>query len=106
MKWEFDPPILHQFYLKGIMNIKPLKKKVLVAENASETKSDSGIILEGANSVRDSRSGTVLAIGPDVVDVAVGDVVYLDWSKGAVVKVGDAQRVMINEEFIVAVLDK
>jgi co-chaperonin GroES (HSP10) len=85
------------------MKITPLKTRVLVAENKSETKSESGIILEGANSVRDSRAGTVLAVGPDVTAVKVGDVIYLEWSKAQIVKVGDAQRVIVDEEHIVAV---
>lgn len=89
------------------MNVQPLKNKVLVAENKTSDKtSDSGIILDGANSVRDSRAGTVLAVGPEVTEVAVGDVIYLDWTKGSVVKVGDAQRVIVSVKDIVAVLEK
>lgn len=88
------------------MIIKPMKKKVLIAENAAESKTASGIILDGANSVRESKKGTVLAIGPDVTAVAVGDIVYLEWTKGQIVKIGDAQRVIIDEEFIVAVQEK
>jgi chaperonin GroES len=87
------------------MEIKPLKKNVLVAENRSEHKSESGIVLEGATSIRDSKTGTVLAIGPDVTEVKVGDKIYLEWNKAQVIKVGDAQRVMIKEEDIVAVVD-
>lgn len=88
------------------MNITPLKNKVLIAENISEHKTESGIILEGANSVRPSKSATVLAIGPDVVDVKVGDVIYLEWTKGQMVKIGDAQRVIIEDKYIVAVEEK
>jgi co-chaperonin GroES (HSP10) len=91
--------------IKDSMIIKPLKKKILVAENKSETKSDSGIILDNAASVRESKRATVLAIGPDVTLVKEGDVVLLEWTKGTVVKVDDAQRVMIDEEFVVAVFD-
>lgn len=87
------------------MNIIPLKDRILVAENNSETKTESGIILEGANSVRESKRATVLAIGPDVKDVKVGDVILLEWNKAAVVKVGDAQRAMIKEENVVAVFE-
>jgi co-chaperonin GroES (HSP10) len=87
------------------MNVTPLKDKVLVAENKSEIKSESGIILEGANSVRESKTGTVLAIGPDVTEVKVGDKVYLEWNKAQVVKIGDAQRVIIKQEDIVAVVE-
>ena len=89
------------------MIVQPLKDKVLVAENKTSDKtSDAGIILDGANSVRDSRAGTVLAVGPEVTEVAVGDVIYLDWTKGSVVKVGDAQRVIVSVKDIVAVLEK
>jgi len=86
------------------MEIKPIKKFVLVAENKRENTTQSGIILEGAG-FDQSKTGTVLAIGPDVTDVKVGDVIYLEWNKGAIVKIGDAQRIMIKEEFIVAVAE-
>lgn len=87
------------------MNVIPLKKRVLVAENKTENKSAAGIILEGANSVRESRTGTVLAVGPDVTTVKIGDLIYLEWNKAAVVKVDGAQRVIVEEEDIVAVVD-
>lgn len=89
----------------NIMNVTPLKKKVLVAENKTEHKTDSGIILEGTTSVRESKQGTVLAIGPQVTLVAVGDVILLEWNKAQVVKIGDAQRVIVDEENIVAVVE-
>jgi co-chaperonin GroES (HSP10) len=87
------------------MNVKPLHKKVLVAENKSELTTESGIILEGANSVRESKRATVLAVGPEVTTVKVGDVILLEWNKASVVKVGDAQRAIVDEDNIVAVFD-
>jgi co-chaperonin GroES (HSP10) len=87
------------------MNVQPLHDKVLVAENSRENTTESGIVIQGAAGTGESKSGTVLAVGPDVTDVKVGDVVYLMWSKAAVVKVGDAQRVIIKQEDIVAVLE-
>lgn len=87
------------------MNVIPLKDRVLVAENKRENTTESGIVLSGAG-FDQSKSGTVLAIGPDVTDVKVGDVIYLEWNKAAVVKIGDAQRVMVKQENIVAVLEK
>lgn len=88
-----------------ILNITPLKKKVLVAENKAEQTTESGIILDGTTSNRDSKQGTVLAIGPQVTMVKVGDVIMLEWNKAQVVKIGDAQRVIIDEENIVAVVE-
>ena len=92
-------------FKKDNMNVQPLHDKVLVAENSRENTTESGIVIQGASGTGESKSGTVLAIGPDVTDVKVGDVVYLMWNKAAVVKVGDAQRVIIKQEDIVAVLE-
>lgn len=87
------------------MVFRPLKSQVLVAENKTEIKSDSGIILEHANSIRESKTGTVLAIGPLVTDVEVGDKILLDWSKATVVRLDDVQRVVIKQEDIVAIIE-
>jgi co-chaperonin GroES (HSP10) len=87
------------------MIVTPLKKKVLVAENKAEQTTESGIILDGTTSNRDSKQGTVLAIGPQVTLVKVGDVIMLEWNKAQVVKIGDAQRVIVDEDNIVAVLE-
>lgn len=86
-------------------NVRPLNKKVLVAENKVEHKTASGIILDGVESVRESRTGTVIAIGDEVKGVKVGDKILLDWSKAAIVKLQDVQRVLVNEEDIVAIVD-
>ena len=82
--------------------LQPLKDQVLVAENKRKTTTASGIILEGGTG--ESRSGTVIAVGPKVEDVKVGDVIYLLWNKSQVVVVDGAQRVLIKEEDIVAVV--
>ena len=87
------------------MTFRPLGKKVLVAENKRNNTTQSGIIIEGADRHGESRSGTVLAIGPEVTQVQVGDKILLDWSKSAVTTVDGAQRVIVLEEHIVAVLE-
>lgn len=87
------------------MDVKPLNDRILVAENKKKQTTESGIILEGARGVGDTAKATVLAIGPDVKDVKVGDVVLLDWAKAAPVKLGDVQRAMIKEEFVIAIVE-
>ena len=87
------------------MAVRPLGKKVLVAENKRENQTASGIIIEGRDAQGESKTGTVLAIGPDVTSVAVNDKVLLEWNKAQVVTVDGAQRVMVLEENIVAVLE-
>jgi chaperonin GroES len=88
------------------MIAKPLGKRVLVAENKAETKTASGIILEGADSTRESKTATVLAVGPEVTLVNVGDVVLIDWGKSQIVVLEGAQRVILTEEHVVAVIEK
>ena len=87
------------------MNILPLKTQVLVAENKKEDTTESGIIIEGTRGIGGTAKATVLAVGPDVTDVKVDDVILLDWSKASPVKIGDVQRAMIKEEFIIAVFE-
>lgn len=87
------------------MNIVPMNDRVLVAENKKEDTTESGIIIEGARGVGNTAKATVLAIGKDVKDVKVNDVVLIDWSKASPVKLGDVQRAMIKEEFIIGVFD-
>jgi co-chaperonin GroES (HSP10) len=88
------------------MNVLPLKTQVLVAENKKEDTTESGIIIEGTRGNGNTAKATVLAVGPDVTDVKIDDVVLIDWAKASPVKIGDAQRAMIKEEFIIAVFEK
>ncbi len=87
------------------MNVVPLKDKVLVAENKRENTTASGIVIESAQGLGESKTGTVLAIGPLVTEVKVGDKIMLEWAKAAVVTIDGNQRVIIKQEDIVAVLD-
>jgi co-chaperonin GroES (HSP10) len=87
------------------MNVLPLKSQVLVAENKKEDTTESGIVIEGTRGMGNTAKATVLAIGPDVTDVKVDDVVLIDWAKASPVKIGDVQRAMIKEEFIIAVFE-
>ena len=85
--------------------VRPLGKKVLVAENKRDNVTSTGIIIEGSDRHGESKTGTVMAIGPEVTEVQVGDKILLDWSKAQLATVDGAQRVMILEENIVAVLE-
>lgn len=88
------------------MSVKPLGTKVLIKEIPHTVKSEVGLILDNVKTGQGSTAGTVIAVGPQVTAVTEGDTVYVDWVKGNVVKVDDELRVIIEEEHIVAVLDK
>lgn len=82
----------------------PLGKKILAAEVKKERKSEGGLILEGVNSVKETAAARILAVGPDVKTIRVGDVVYLDWGKTKLVIIDGAQRVIVDEEDITALV--
>jgi len=88
------------------MEIRPMNDRILVAENKKEKQTDSGIFIGDARGVGDSAKATVVAVGPDVKEVKVGDVVLIEWGKASPVKVGDVQRAMIKEEFVIGVFEE
>ena len=86
------------------MNIRPMNDRVLIAQNAKENKTESGIIL-GDRGTGEVSKATVLAVGPDVTEVKVGDIILPEWSKASPVKVDGNERAMIKEEHIIAVCE-
>jgi len=88
------------------MNLRPTRKNVLVAQIARKTTTDSGIIIDNAKSVMDNETARVVAIGNEVTMVNVGDELLLQWEKGQVVTVDGEQRVIISEDYIIAVLNQ
>lgn len=85
------------------MNVEPLGTRVYIAEIKAERKTASGIILDGANSVRDTKFAEVLAVGYDVKKVRVGQKVVVDWGKCVPIKIADVERAMLDENNILAV---
>ena len=61
------------------MNIRPLSTKLVVQLIEKETTSSGGIILTRADASEVNR-GLVLAIGPDVEDIQVGDTILPNWN--------------------------
>lgn len=86
------------------VDVQPLNTKILAAEIKKERKSESGIILENVSSVKETAAAKVLAVGPDVKAIVVGDEVYLDWPKTKLVVVDGAQRVIVDQEDVMAII--
>lgn len=86
------------------MSVRPLHDKVLIGEGKKDTTTESGIILD-SQGAGNTTPGVVLAIGPEVLDIKVGDTVYLEWSKSKPVTIEGVQRVMISVKDIIAVLE-
>ena len=83
--------------------MKPLKNNVLVAQAANEEKTTSGIFLAGTTETG-VKPAIILEVGPAVVDVQVGDKVYLHWGKGMAVSYRGEQAALISEDHIEAIL--
>ena len=83
--------------------IEPLGKRVYIAEVKAERKTESGIILEGANSVKQTKFAEVLHVGNEVTKVSVGQSIVIDWGKCIPVKINDVERALIDEDNILAI---
>jgi co-chaperonin GroES (HSP10) len=59
------------------MNIIPLSNKIVIKRIEGSNKTESGIILRHSG---EPDRAEVMAIGPDVNEVSVGDIVLLDWN--------------------------
>jgi chaperonin GroES len=59
------------------MNIKPLANRIVVERIEASKQTDSGIILKSGD---EPDKAKVLAIGPKVDEVEIGDVVLLNWN--------------------------
>lgn len=67
-----------------IMTLEPTKTNVLVIQRR-QSKSASGMILLATQDQKADKFCEVLAVGPDVENVKVGDVVFVDISAGSLV---------------------
>lgn len=66
------------------MNVRPLRNTVLLERVKNDMTTDSGILLTRSD---DADKAKVLAIGPAVEEVAVGDIVLVNWNKS--IRAGD-----------------
>ena len=82
----------------------PLKKQILIKANSQEAVTTSGLILEGTTLV-DSRTATVIRVGPDVTVAKPGYIVYVNWTKALPVKIEGKEFSFIEEENLVAIYD-
>jgi len=80
-----------------MMNIKPLKANVLIERHEKADTTSTGIYIARNE---EADKATVVAIGPDVDEVEVGNVLLVDWTKATKVQ---GQQYMIPVENIVAV---
>jgi co-chaperonin GroES (HSP10) len=81
------------------MNIKPLRDNIIIVKEEKSLTTSSGIILKTNDEADRAR---VVAIGPDVVDVQVDDLVIVNWNKAQIID-RDSFRISVLE--VIGVLE-
>jgi len=81
------------------MNIQPLKKKVALKEFITESTSNTGLVLIG--SLESTPEFGVVAIGPLVESVKIGDRVMIEHGRGTIIE----DMIIVDEENITLVIE-
>lgn len=84
--------------------MKPLRNNILVVDAGENTKtSPMGIILTEDFNKGSSKPGIVIAIGPGVENVNVGDKIALEWNNGLPMTIKGEKAILIKEDFVMGV---
>lgn len=79
-------------------------KFVILTQNEQRKQSTGGIIFAPDTSMGDTKTGHIIAIGPDVKNLEVGQDVIALWSKGTSVTFDGVIYAILEEEFVAAVV--
>ena len=82
----------------------PIKKYVILELIEKEKTTASGLILTKADP-HEANRGLVLAVGPEVEDVKVGEMVLPNWNQGRNVKYDGKNIWVVKEEDIVLIFE-
>lgn len=84
------------------MKVKPLGDRVYIVARKGEEKTSGGIYIP-EDSIEKATIGTIKAIGKDVVDVKVGDLVIWDSQQGQLLYHDDgSDGVLVKEKYLLA----
>lgn len=84
--------------------IRPIKDRVACVRLKKETKTNSGIILTKEDSAEVDQA-EVIATGPDVTLVEVGQRILIDWSKASVATMDGIPTYLVAEEHVVGIFE-
>lgn len=82
----------------------PIKNRVAVVRIKTELQTESGIVLEGVRSGQVDKA-KVIAIGPLVDMVEIGNTILIDWSKVVVTTIENNPVYILSQDDIHAVLE-
>lgn len=84
------------------MKLVPLKDRVACVRLKKTQKTESGIILTTEDRAEVDQA-EVIATGPDVTLVSVGDIVLIDWNKANFATIDGIPNYVVAEEHIVGI---
>lgn len=84
--------------------IKPLRNMLLTKREANSTTSAGGIELVASAQER-SQKATVIAVGPNVEGIAVGDVVFIQRYGGTEIKVDGEDYLLVDQDDLLGVFN-
>lgn len=76
--------------------MKPLRDNIIIKKIANERKTESGLILQ--SNAGEPDKAEVVAIGPKVDEVSIGDLLLVNWNKA--VKFEDEQYILPITEVV------
>ena len=85
--------------------LKPIKNKVILELIEKEKVTSGGIVLQKADPTEANR-GLVVAIGPEVTDVEVGQEVLPNWNAAMKMKYDDSQLYVVDQDEIVLIFEE
>jgi co-chaperonin GroES (HSP10) len=82
----------------------PIKDRVAAVRIKSELKTESGIVLENTRS-NEVDKAKVIAIGPEVDLVEIGQTILIDWSKVQVATIEGAPVYILSQDDIHGIIE-
>jgi len=88
-----------------MQRLKPLSNQIFVVARKQKKESQGGIALQSTDTL-DTPVGIVVEVGEGVKDVEFGNKVYIDWAKGRRAVSEDHEGVVIEEKYVLAIIDE
>jgi chaperonin GroES len=85
------------------MKLKPLKDRVFVSYTEETEKTPGGIYVPDTAKEKPQR-GKVEAVGSEVKEIKVGDIILFDRYSGSKVKVNETEHLIIKEEDVLGIV--
>lgn len=89
---------------KSSVNFKPLKDRVFVSYSEEPEKTASGLYIPDAAKEK-PQQGKIEAVGSEVKEVKVGNIILFDKYSGSKIKLEDQDYLILKEEDILGIIE-